>query len=74
MVLGFVGNCTIGFIVFGWQQQHGRSFVLECGFDRGLACAVVFYNAEKDIACVVHGDDFPFCGAGPELLWITEKM
>ena len=23
---------------------------------------------------VVHGDDFNFCGGGPELLWIAEKM
>ena len=35
---------------------------------------MVFYNAEKDISCVVHGDDFTFEGGGPELLWITEKM
>ena len=33
-----------------------------------------FYHAEKDISFVVHGDDFTFCGGGPELLWIVEKM
>ena len=47
---------------------------MECGFERGLICTVVFYNAEKDISCVVHGDDFIFEGGGPGLLWITEKM
>ena len=47
---------------------------MECGFERRLTCAVVFYNAEKDIACVVHGDDFTLCAGGPELLWIAENM
>ena len=47
---------------------------MECGFERGLTCAVVFYHAERDISCVVHGDDFSFEGGGAELLWITEKM
>ena len=47
---------------------------MECGFERGLICAVVFYNAEKHIYCVVHGVDFAFCSGGPELLWINEKM
>ena len=47
---------------------------MECGFERGLTCAVVSYHAENDISCVCHGDDFAFEGGGPELLWITEKM
>ena len=48
--------------------------LVECGFEKGLTCVVVFYHAEEDIPLVVHGDDFTFCGGGPELLWIAEKM
>ena len=46
---------------------------MECGFERGMSCTVVFYHTAKDISRVVHGDDFTFKGAGPDLLWITEK-
>ena len=44
------------------------------GFVRGFSRGVVFYHLERDIALAVHGDDFAFCGGGPDLLWITEKM
>ena len=57
----------------GWGELYSCKLV-ECGFERGLTCAVVFYHAERDISCVVHGDDFTFEGEGPDLLWITEKM
>ena len=33
-----------------------------------------FHHAKKGISLVVHVDDFNFCGGGPELLWIAEKM
>ena len=56
-----------------WEELYSCKLV-ECGFETGLTCAGVFYHAERDISCVVHGDDFAFEGGGPELLWLTEKM
>lgn len=40
---------------------------MECGFERGVTCAVVLYHIGRDISCVVHGGQ-------KELTWITEKM
>ena len=48
------------------EKLHSDKLV-ECGFERGLVCAVAFYTEERDISCVVHGDVFLFCGGGPEL-------
>eukprot|EP00969_Alexandrium_andersonii_P268187 11851065-Alexandrium_andersonii.AAC.1 len=40
-----------------------RTFALErVGFVRGKASACCFYNAELDVRCVVHVDDFTFYG------------
>ena len=56
-----------------WEELYSGKLV-NCGFQRGQTCTVVFYNAERDISCVVHGDDFTFEGAGPDLLWIAGEM
>ena len=44
------------------------------GFERGIACGVVFYHRERDIALAVHGDDFTFCGLDEDLKWIRALM
>ena len=41
---------------------------------RGQASPVVFWNEERDISVVVHGDDFTFEGEDEDLKWILEKM
>ena len=56
-----------------WEELYSGKLV-ECGFERGHTCVVVFYHAEKDISLVVHGDDFNFCGGKPDLTWITEQV
>ena len=33
-----------------------------------------FYHLVKDLALVVHGDDFTFCGMESDLDWAEEKM
>eukprot|EP00973_Karenia_brevis_P065534 9107499-Karenia_brevis.AAC.1 len=33
-----------------------------CGKFKGVSCGVVFYQQERDVSLVVHGDDFTFCG------------
>ena len=39
-----------------------------------MACSVLFYHPARELACVVHGDDFTFCGYDQDLRWIAEKM
>lgn len=41
---------------------------------RGDGSSVVFWHPEHDLGCVVHGDDFTFCGFQEGLNWIEEKM
>ena len=43
----------------GWQQECS-TFMIRLGFKQGEACANVFYQAERDVICAVHGDDFKF--------------
>jgi hypothetical protein len=39
-----------------------------------MPCGVVFYHPIRDIALVVHGDDFTFCGLEEDLRWIEGLM
>ena len=56
-----------------WEDLYSE--LLEgCGFKRGKGCGVVFYHSERDLAGVVHGDDFTFCGCQGELDWISKRM
>ena len=51
-----------------WERFYA-SKLEEVGFARGTGCPVLFYHALRDIAVVVHGDDFVLCGEGVELQW-----
>ena len=44
-----------------WEKHYCEKLE-SAGFHRGTACGVVFYHKERDIAIVVHGDDFTVCG------------
>ena len=55
--------------------EHDYSDKLESvGFKKGAAAPTVFFNAETQVRCVVHGDDFTFSGAQRDLEEITAKM
>ena len=56
-----------------WEKLDS-SKLEECGFLRAESCGVVFFHPERDIALVVHGDDFTFCGVSEELKWIRNLM
>ena len=56
-----------------WEKFYSEE--LEgCGFSRGIACGVVFYHEERDIACGVHGHDFTLVGCAEDLLWRKDLM
>ena len=44
------------------------------GFAQGLASPCCFYHQEKQLRCVVHGDDFMFAGPAPALAWAEVEM
>ena len=44
------------------------------GFVRGVASSCVFRHESRDLQCVVHGDDFSFCGCEDDLKWVTAQM
>ena len=46
----------------------------EAGFNRGVGSPVAFWHQERDLACVVHGDDFTFSGYDDNSIWIECLM
>ena len=46
----------------------------DVGFERGKGSGVVFYNQDRDVSCVCHGDDFTLVGEVEELRWVARMM
>ena len=55
-------------------ENHYADKLASVGFVRGLATPVSFYNGDKDVNLVVHGDDFTFVGEGEQLDWVEGTM
>jgi hypothetical protein len=56
-----------------WENFYAEKLE-KVGFQRGEASPVIFRNEEKDMDCVVHGDDFTLCGFDEDLRWLAEEM
>ena len=56
-----------------WEAEYTGMLMAE-GFAPGLATPCAFYNAEHDVRCVVHGDDFTFLGTDSSLDWIQTRI
>ena len=56
-----------------WENHYSNKLMPE-GFVRGPGASVAFVHRERDLACVVHCDDFTFCGPDSDLTWIQNKM
>ena len=49
---------------------------MAAGFKKGVSAPTVFYNEERQLRCVVHGDDFTFLGFEKDLdhiQWLMSK-
>ena len=44
------------------------------GFTQGLSSPCCCYHQEKQLRCVVHGDDFMFAGSDAALSWVEAEM
>ena len=51
-----------------WERFYAHKME-EAGFCRGVGCPVLFYHPLRDLAMVVHGDDFILCGMDEDLRW-----
>ena len=56
-----------------WEYKF-TEFMINNGFKQRKSSPCAFHMAERDLALVVCGDDFPFCGADKDLDWITNRM
>ena len=56
-----------------WENHYAEN-MRKVGFERGPGASVAFLHKERDLACVVHGDDFTFCGSDSDLTWIECLM
>ena len=55
-------------------EDHYAGVLGKAGFLRGAASPVSFFNANRMLWCIVHGDDFTFTGYDEDLDYATEIM
>jgi len=56
-----------------WEIAYNE-FMLSAGFSYGAASPCVFYNKDRDLRAVVHGDDFTVLGWESELNWFKDRI
>ena len=56
-----------------WEKNYSEN--LEAwGFERGIACPCLFIHVERNLALMVHGDDFLSLGCDKDLDWFQEQI
>ena len=72
---GLLRRCLYGTRDAPSQWEKFMAAQLErMGFARGKASPSCFFHRIRDLRCVVHGDDFSFCGLEKDLDWATQRM
>ena len=56
-----------------WEREYEATFK-SLGFIQGASSPCVFYNPERDIRTVVHGDDFTSIGDDTQLAWLATEL
>jgi hypothetical protein len=56
-----------------WEVAY-IEFMESAGFVKGVASPCVFYNSQKNIRTVIHGDDFTMLGNEEDLDWFRNKI
>ena len=56
-----------------WEVEYSR-FMESIGFVRGTSTPCAFYDQQKELRAVVHGDDFTALGWGHQLDWFLDKI
>ena len=55
-------------------QTHYTKVLVQNGFVTGWAKNCTFYNKEKDVYCMVHGDEFVSTGKDSSLKWLESIL
>ena len=58
----------------GWHCEYAGCLVNDLGFTVGDASACVFYHAERQFRCSVHGDDLTTVGSKANLDWFKAQL
>ena len=58
----------------GWHCEYADRLVSDLGFAVGDASACVFFNAERELRCSVHGDDITTVGSKTNLDWFKAEL
>ena len=56
-----------------WEEDDARRLEGEV-FVRAVAAPTVFWNVERQITLVAHGDDFTASGWRSEMTWLEKKI
>ena len=74
-VVGFLVKCAYRTRDAGaiWEETFAGA-LMAMGFVRGAASACCFYHPTRDIAIVVHGDDFTAIGEDEDLDWYEASL
>jgi hypothetical protein len=57
----------------GWERDFQMKMT-DVVFVAGKSALLVFAHSDREIICVVHGDDFTFVGKVEDSKWISDKM
>ena len=74
-IVGLQVRCVYGTRDAGsiWEDCY-RHTLETAGFKSGIASPCVFFHEGKNIACVVHGDDFTSLGSDSALDWVEDIL
>ena len=56
-----------------WEEEH-TEFMTDNKLVRGLGSPCVFFNEDRGLRAVIHGDDFTISGKEKQLNWFKEKI
>jgi hypothetical protein len=56
-----------------WEEEY-TGFMTDNGFVRGLGSPCVFFNEDRKLRAVIHGDDFTILGKEKQLNWFKERI
>ena len=73
--LGKLKRCCYGTRDAGalWEECYA-DILTSLGFKRGQACPTAFFNSERSIHLVVHGDDFVILADDEQLTWLEQQL
>ena len=57
-----------------WEMEYTGFMIEDGGFTQCSSTPCMFWNEEKNLRVVIHGDDFTVLGCHTSLMWFREKI